>query len=471
MSFAQNVKPIPGPHSIELLAVLMFCVLVATIVFFIVLRRYFTGRSSDGADGGKDRLRNENPAAFVTASMQAVIQKLREQEKELERLHRLEKERAIETERLSEAVTRNMPSGLVLVGATGSITTVNPAAEGILGQRGLQYRGYQEALGAQSQLATMITACLRVGTTFQRGEIEHRIPSGESRRLGVTISPIFRGAREGYRAGREFGLPSETVAGALCLMTDLTELTALQEQIRWKENLAALGEMAAGIAHEFKNALATISGYAQMIRSEAPPGDLAENAEKIVDQTRTLTHVVTEFLRFARPLEVENETVGIEGMIERVIEEVLEAMPLVAIRAEGNFREVVGDEGLLRQALLNLGAQCRGSRCGQRCGGLRHDFRPNRGKRRKIVAADRRIRQWPWHIRGRLAKNLPSVLHHEGRRDRLGTRLGPENHVAARRQCRGQEPQRGRSRVPAMVTFAPAACQLGNCVGNHRHLK
>ena len=58
------------------------------------------------------------------------------------------------------------------------------------------------------------------------------------------------------------------ISGALCLMSDLTELTALQKQIRWKENLAALGEMSAGIAHEFKNALATISGYAQMIAAK-----------------------------------------------------------------------------------------------------------------------------------------------------------------------------------------------------------
>ncbi len=56
--------------------------------------------------------RTENPSAFMTASMQGVIQQLREQEKELERLHKIEKERAEHTERLSEEVTRNMPAGL-----------------------------------------------------------------------------------------------------------------------------------------------------------------------------------------------------------------------------------------------------------------------------------------------------------------------------------------------------------------------
>ena len=65
--------------------------------------------------------------------MQGVIQKLREQEKELEHLHRIEKERAEQTERLSEEVTRNMPAGLLIVNATGIISSANPAAEQALG--------------------------------------------------------------------------------------------------------------------------------------------------------------------------------------------------------------------------------------------------------------------------------------------------------------------------------------------------
>src|SRR5262249_57234399 len=59
----------------------------------------------------------ENPSAFMAASMQGVIAKLRDQERELERLHKLEKERSETRERLSEEVTRNMPAGLLLVNA------------------------------------------------------------------------------------------------------------------------------------------------------------------------------------------------------------------------------------------------------------------------------------------------------------------------------------------------------------------
>src|ERR1700744_701577 len=139
-------------------------------------------------------------------------------------------------------------------------------------------------------------------------------------------------------------------------MSNLTELTALQKQIRWKENLAALGEMSAGIAHEFKNALATISGYAQMIRSEARPGsgDIRESAEGILDQTRALTHVVTEFLRFAKPLEICYETVPMESVVEKVAEELRETVPGSSVEVAGSFHELPGDEALLRQALVNL---------------------------------------------------------------------------------------------------------------------
>ena len=131
----------------------------------------------------------------MAASMQGVIEKLRAQEKELARLHLLAQERAQESERLTEEVTRNMPTGLLLVNATGAISSANPAAEEALGLHPLRYRSYKEILGADSDLTQMLTACLRDGKTFQRGEVEHLTRDGEVRRLGVTISPIYRAAR------------------------------------------------------------------------------------------------------------------------------------------------------------------------------------------------------------------------------------------------------------------------------------
>src|ERR1700734_2907380 len=337
------------------LAVVLFA---GIVVAAFLLRKFMRDQARANNEGWTTAKTDvENPSAFMAASMQGVIEKLRTQEKELARLHSLAQERAQESERLTEEVTRNMPTGLLLVNATGAISSTNPAAEEALGMRTLRYRSYKEILGAESQLAHMLTACIRDGKTFQRGEVEHMTSEGEVRHLGVTISPIFRSARAATRAAAEAGTipPTELrVSGALCLMSDLTELTALQKQIRWKENLAALGEMSAGIAHEFKNSLATISGYAQMIRSEVKPGDTRDSAERILDQTRALTHVVTEFLRFAKPLEICYETVPMQSVVEKVAEEVRETLPKCHVEFEGSFEDLPGDEALLRQALLNL---------------------------------------------------------------------------------------------------------------------
>jgi PAS domain S-box-containing protein len=315
-------------------------ILGIVVVGIILIRKLFQGSPQRSAENPDAAPRTDNTSAFMAASMQGVIKKLKEQEKELERLHKEERDRADMTERLSEEVTRNMPAGLLVVNAQSIITSANPAAEQALGHRGLGFRRYSEALGESSALSRLIGDCLNTGKIFRREQIDHRDATGNLRQLGVTISPI-----------RKSG---DQVTGALCLLTDLTELASLQKQVQLKENLAALGELSAGIAHEFKNALATISGYAQMIRSEHPTPETTENAEKILEQTTNITRVVTEFLKYARPLDISAEQVSLEALVQRVVAEVSESQPTVRIRVEGPFGEVAGDDSFLRQAFLNI---------------------------------------------------------------------------------------------------------------------
>ncbi|OLC88471.1 MAG: hypothetical protein AUH88_00865 [Acidobacteria bacterium 13_1_40CM_4_61_5] len=321
--------------------VVALLVLGAGIFLVKYLRRRFIGQQhADESAPAESARHTENPSAFMAASMQGVIQKLREQERELERLHRAEKERAEHTERVSEEVTRNMPAGLLLVNSSGIISNANPAAEQTLGMRGLAFRRFSEALGETSGLTHLLSECLASGKVFRREEVQHVTPGADVRLLGITISPVRR--------------PGDKITGAICLLSDLTELTALQQEIQLKENLALLGELSAGMAHEFKNALATISGYAQMIRGEPNPRESSDYAEHILEQTRTITHVVTEFLKYAKPLDISDESVDLQPLVERVIGELQEAIPGVKVTAEGRFGQVSGDEGLLRQAILNI---------------------------------------------------------------------------------------------------------------------
>src|SRR5436853_6678238 len=153
--------------------------LVVTGLVVFLMRKSFRSRREEQKEEFKTSgPGTENPSAFMAASMQGVIHQLREQEKELERLHRIERERAEQTQRLSEEVTRNMPAGLVVVNATGIISSSNPAAEQALGIRGLGFRRYSEAPGQKSALTQLVAECLATGRIFRREEVENVPPDG-----------------------------------------------------------------------------------------------------------------------------------------------------------------------------------------------------------------------------------------------------------------------------------------------------
>src|SRR5262249_59020846 len=116
-------------------------------------------------------------------------------------------------------------------------------------------------------------------------------PAGPSvSHLGVGVSPLFE----------DHG----PIHGAICLFTDLTAVKNLEEQLRLKDSLAELGELTAGIAHEFRNGLATIHGYARLLDLDRLPGDTHAYVKGIREETDSLGAVVRNFLTFARPAEL-----------------------------------------------------------------------------------------------------------------------------------------------------------------------
>src|SRR5258705_10648332 len=148
----------------------------------------------------------------------------------------------------------------------------------------------------------MVEDCLKNGTLYRRTEIDAASPNGETRRLGATIAPIEL-------------TPERGPHGALCLLTDITEVTELREQVALKNNLESLGEMSAGLAHEFKNAVAALQGYVQLLQSH----DLNEKAEvaaaSLLNEVRNLSAMVTSFLNFARPQPLQLEEVSLPELV------------------------------------------------------------------------------------------------------------------------------------------------------------
>ena len=145
-------------------------------------------------------------------------------------------------------------------------------------------------------------------------------------------------------------------AGVICLFTDLSAVVDLEEQLRLKDTLARLGELTAGLAHEFRNGLATVHGYARLLNLEALPPQDQKYVEGLRAETAALGEVVTNFLNFARPTQLAVTPIDLGQIAQRIAEELqADAAALGGRLVVGGVWAVVnGDEVLLRQALSNL---------------------------------------------------------------------------------------------------------------------
>jgi two-component system sensor histidine kinase PilS (NtrC family) len=109
--------------------------------------------------------------------------------------------------------------------------------------------------------------------------------------------------------------------GALIVFQDLTEVKKLERQARFNEQLAAVGELAAGIAHEIRNPLASISGSVQVLSNELSVGSAERRLmEIIVSESNRLSKILEEFLRFVRPQERRVAWFDVATSIHEVLE-------------------------------------------------------------------------------------------------------------------------------------------------------
>jgi PAS domain S-box-containing protein len=325
-------------------SLMLFGIVALMAVFFLFvmvrwLRRVWAKRPDPAISGHVDSATNQQ---FVMSTFQGVIQRLKDQEVELERLHRLEKERADLSQKLSENITRNMPTGVFTVNRAGLITSSNPAAKEILQLEILENMHYRQIAAANDGFFEMVEECLSSGKKYHRAEKELALKSGAKKILGISVSPIESGRSE--------------ITGAVCLVSDLTELTALQKLVKMKEGLALLGEMSAGIAHEFKNSLATISGYAQILQDESLPASTREHLCMIGKETTHLSETINKFLAFVKPEQVRKREFDLTGLLRECIME-MQMDPRfrhICFEFQGTETLCEGDESLLRSAFLNL---------------------------------------------------------------------------------------------------------------------
>jgi PAS domain S-box-containing protein len=274
--------------------------------------------------------------ALLSAALEEAIGHLKAQERAMAA-------RAEASERLSGQIVASLTAGLVVTDLDGRVRIVNPSSRRLLGLSDGPLDGLvRDVLGGSSPLTAAIEECLRERLPIVRRSLELNDARTDVTHLGLTVSPLVD----------ETGAPT----GVICLFTDLSKIVDLEEQLRIRDTLARLGELTAGLAHEFRNGLSTIHGYARLIDRDQLPATQRTYVDGIRHETDTLGQIVTNFLNFARPTQLALAPVAMGEIAERAADEIrAEAARLGGrVRVTGAWATVDGDEVLLRQALSNL---------------------------------------------------------------------------------------------------------------------
>jgi two-component system sensor histidine kinase PilS (NtrC family) len=202
-------------------------------------------------------------------------------------------------------ILRSVASGIVTMNMSGEVTSWNNAAEQITGFGLEDIRDSWKSIFGESIKGLFgHTEDLRERPIRFDGNIVKK--DGSRGVLGFTAS-LLKDDRD-------------LVRGIIVTFQDITRVTTMEEQMRRQERLATIGGLAAGIAHEIRNPLASLSGSIQILRDELTlQGENRQLMDIVLRETDRLNRIITEFLDFARPKSLQGENVVLGRVIDDTI--------------------------------------------------------------------------------------------------------------------------------------------------------
>ncbi|MBI5042899.1 MAG: PAS domain-containing protein [Nitrospirae bacterium] len=198
-----------------------------------------------------------------------------------------------------------IPSGVMVINMEGLVTFCNASADSILGIDYLKEKdkNYASVLKGNSHVVQLIKNGIN-GETFFRKQLQLKM-DGNSKWIGMTTSILYD--------------KLATPMGVIAVFSDITDVKELESEVKLKERLAAVGELSAGVAHEIRNPLSAIGGYAELLKRGLSEDESASAVEGIIKETKNLNSIVTNFLSFVRKSQpVFNET-DVNALIKEVI--------------------------------------------------------------------------------------------------------------------------------------------------------
>ena len=227
---------------------------------------------------------------------------------------------------LHERIVESIRSGVVTTDLQRRIYTFNAAAAEITGYHEADVRGQDASIffGDLKQIIADSMTAAGATEANPRFEADCLTADGLRLRLGFTVSPLFS----------ELG----DTTGTVITFQDLTRIRALEETSRRQDRLAAIGRMAASIAHEIRNPLAAMRGSIQMLRADMEgQSSQTELMEIILRESDRLNRIISDFLNYARPRSIIQSKVDVGELLRRTF-------TLLRNSAELNEHQIIGED-------------------------------------------------------------------------------------------------------------------------------
>jgi len=242
-----------------------------------------------------------------------------------------------------QQVIASMANGMISIDNHGRVTSFNEMALDLLGLKETEAKNIELESIIDFQ-SSGINETLTEGATFVEKEIVYN-RGVEKVPLALSVSPIPDDKKQ--------------YAGAVIILRDLTEIKRLQEKVRRSERLAAIGELAAGVAHEVRNPLSSIRGFAQFLGHvlEDKPEE-REYAEIMVKEVDRINNVVTNLLSFARPVKPDLVPTDLPKLLDHTVRLVEEDARLrkvnIRLSTSNGLKKIYVDGNQITQVMLNL---------------------------------------------------------------------------------------------------------------------
>ncbi len=246
-------------------------------------------------------------------------------------------------------ILQHMHSGLITIDTLGRIIYYNKTAEEILGYQAKELKGrnfYEIFHKRMPELCDKLEQALSSEQIDSRSELEVQNRFGQKIPLGISTSMLQN--------------KNTKKRGVIAVFQDLTEAKKIEERMRLQDRLAAVGELSAGIAHEIRNPLASISGSVEVLKNEMKlEGENQKLLELILKESSRLNTILKEFLQYAKSGETSLGRVELKRVVDEVIE-IVKKHPSyqerisIRKRLDDSPIYILAEENQLKQLLINL---------------------------------------------------------------------------------------------------------------------